>query len=150
MPKLEHLRQLESIVEQWDRYGLKAVCHTLRYCQPRQQLRKQPPRTVSNPGSAVQECYIAVYRAGQWGGREWSEWIGGSMSVSADGYTASRDNYLASTNCHHHRTSGDGNDYPLGPDRNNYHYCNTANTDNDGDSMDDNYSESGSKLSKSW
>ena len=72
------------------------------------------------------------------------------MSVSTDGYTASTDNYLASTNCHHHPTSGDRNDYPPGPDRNNYHHCNTANTDNDGDSMDDSYSEPDSKLSKSW
>lgn len=150
MPKLERLRQLESTAEQWFRHALMAVRHTLRYCQPRQQRRRQPPRTVSNRGSTVQELYIAIYRAGQRGGREWSKWIGGSMCVSANSYTASTDNHLARTNCHHHRTSGDGNDYPQGPDRNINHHCNTANTDNDGDSMDDNYSESGSKLSKSW
>ena len=147
MPKLECLRQLERTAEQWFRHGLKAVRYTLRYGQ---QLRKQPPRTLSNRGSAVQEFYIAVYGAGQWGGREWSEWIGGSMSVSTDGYITSTDDYLASTNCHHHPTSGDDNDYPNGPDRNNYHHCNTASTDHDGDSMDDNYSEPGSKLSESW
>ena len=72
------------------------------------------------------------------------------MFVSADGYSASTNHYPACTNCHRHPTSADHNDYPHGPDRNNYHHCNNADTNDDGDSMDDSYSEPGSKLSKSW
>ena len=72
------------------------------------------------------------------------------MSAPADSYAASADDYSTSTNCYRHPSSGDDNNYLWAADRKSDGHRDSANADNDGDSMDDIDSEPGSKLSKSW
>lgn len=66
------------------------------------------------------------------------------MSASANGYTAFKDDYSASTNCHYNPSSGDDYDNFSGADRNSDGHCDSANAVNDCDSMDDGDSEPGS------
>lgn len=65
------------------------------------------------------------------------------MSVSADGYTASADDYTTSTNLHSDPSSRDDYDYYSGADGNSNGHCDPANTDDDGDSMDNSNSRAG-------
>lgn len=72
------------------------------------------------------------------------------MPISTDGHTTSTDDHSACTNCHYHSDPRDHNGYTSGADRNSDSHCDSPNTNNDGDDMDDSDSESGSKLSESW
>ncbi len=119
------------------------VAYALGHCQHRQQLWKQLQCIISYRRSAVPELYIAIYKAGPWRGREWPEWIGKSMSASADDHTAATNDYSASTNHNYDPGSGDDHDHS-GAGGNSDGHRDTSNADNDADSMDDSDSKPGS------
>lgn len=66
------------------------------------------------------------------------------MPASADDYTASADDYSTSTDYHCNPSSGHDYSYSSSPDGNREGHCDPANTNNDGDSMDDSDSGAGS------
>ena len=73
------------------------------------------------------------------------------MSASANGHTATADDYFASTDCHRHPSSRDYYDYSYSSDadRNSDGHYNSANADNNGDCLDDSDRGSGSYLFES-
>ena len=117
----------------------------LRHGKHGQQLRRQWRCTISNRRSAISELYMAIYNAGK---RRGPEYIGESMSASANGYTAAADDYFASTDCHLHSSSGDDYDYSHSSDadRNSDGHFDSADADNNGDCLDDSDCGTGSYL----
>ena len=120
----------------------------LRYGKHGQQLRRQWRCTISNRRSAISELYTAIYNAGKQRG---SEYIGKSMSASANGHTAAADDYFARADCHRHPSSGDDYDYSYSSDadRNSDGHHDSANSDDNGDCLDDSDRGSGSYLFES-